>query len=307
MKKYTSLTIGEKRGSRNKFDSNFSLRVDASWRRSLTRVVAAFAFALAPAAAPAETAPPSLFDPHHALPKPDLSHIKQIRFLTEDDYPPFNFLLADGSLAGFNVDLARAICIELDLPCTIQRRRWDLLAPSLDDNSGDAVIASLSINDETRKQVEFTAPYFLTPGRFAMLADTTLPAASPEAIDDRKVAVVAGSRHEAFLETFYPRAERVTFETAALARNALKNGKVSAYFGDAISMSFWLNGAEAGGCCGFKDGPFTDPRYFGEGVGIAVRKGNMPLRRALDYALAKLDRRGVLGELFLKYFPLGPF
>lgn len=255
----------------------------------------------------AEATIPSFFDPHHTPQKPDVSRLRQIRFLTEDDFPPFNFLLADGQLAGFNVDLARAICAELELPCTIQRRSWELLVPALDDNSGDAVIASLAINDDTRKRADFTAPYFLTPGRFVMFQDTTLPAATPEAIGDRKVAVVAGSRHEAFLKTFYPNAERLTFETPALARNALKTGKVSAHFGDAISLSFWLNGAEAGGCCAFKDGPFTDPRFFGEGVGIAVRKGNEPLRRALDYALARLDRRGVLGELYLKFFPIGPF
>ncbi|WP_442754491.1 transporter substrate-binding domain-containing protein [Methylocystis sp. JAN1] len=252
-------------------------------------------------------APPSFFDPQHSLQKPDLSRIRQIRFLTEDDFPPFNFLLGDGQLAGFNVDLARAICAELDVPCSIQRRKWELLIPSLNDNSGDAVIASLAINDETRRQADFTAPYFLTPGRFAMLTDTTLPAATPEAVADRKVAVVAGSRHEAFLKAFYPQAERVTFETPALARNALKYGKVSAHFGDAVSLSFWLNGAEAAGCCSFKDGPFTDPRYFGEGIGVAVKKGNDPLRRALDYALARLDRRGVFAELYLKYFPIGPF
>jgi polar amino acid transport system substrate-binding protein len=258
-------------------------------------------------AAQAADTPPSFFDPHASLQKPDLSRVKQIRFLTEDDYPPFNFLLADGQLAGFNVDLARAICSELETRCTIQRRSWDLLVPALEDNSGDAVIASLTINDETRGKVDFTAPYFLTPGRFAMLADTTLSAATPEAIGDRKVAVVAGSRHEAFLKKFYPEAELVPFETPALARIALKNGKVAAHFGDAITLSFWLNGAEANGCCRFKDGPFTDARYFGEGVGIAVRKGNEPLRRALDYALARLDRRGSFTELYLKYFPVGPF
>jgi polar amino acid transport system substrate-binding protein len=262
---------------------------------------------VAPAARAEAAAPPSFFDPHRQLQKPDLYRIRQIRFLTEDDYPPFNFLQADGHLAGFNVDLARLICAELDLPCTIQRRSWELLAPSLADNSGDAVIASMAINDETRKQVDFSAPYFLTPGRFAVPADSTLPAATPEAIADRKVSVVAGSRHEAFLKAFYPSAEIVAFETPALARNALKTGKVAAHFGDAISLSFWLNGAEAGGCCAFKDGPFTDPRYFGEGVGVAVKKGNEPLRRALDYALARLDRRGALGELYLKYFPVGPF
>jgi polar amino acid transport system substrate-binding protein len=303
IKQRLSLTISQICRLSKRFDSALSRRLAAP-------ALAILALAFAPLAAGAETAsisPPSLFDPHHPLQKPDLSRIKQIRFLTEDDYPPFNFLVADGQLAGFNVDLARAICGELELPCTIQRRSWDLLIPSLDDNSGDAVVAALAINEETRKKVDFTAPYFLTPGRFATLSDTTLSAATPESIDDRKVAVIAGSRHEAFLETFYPHAERVALETHALARNALKKGKVAAYFGDAIGLSFWLNGAEADGCCSFKDGPFTDPRYFGEGLGIAVKKGNEPLRRALDYALARLDRRGVFAELYLKYFPIGPF
>lgn len=256
--------------------------------------------------APTLTAP-SFWDPDRALEKPDLSGLRQIRFLTEDDFPPFNFLLPDGRLAGFNIDLARAICEELELTCTIQRRSWELLVPSLDDNSGDAVIASMAINDEMRKKVDFTAPYMLTPGRFATRVDTTLKSASPSALDDRSVAVVAGSRHEAFLRVFYPKATFATFETPALARNALKNGRVQALFGDAITLSYWLNGAEAGGCCAFKDGPYTDPRFFGEGVGIAVKKGNAPLRRALDYALARLAQRGTFGEIYLKFFPIGPF
>jgi polar amino acid transport system substrate-binding protein len=260
-----------------------------------------------PALTPPAANTPSFWDPNRTPEKPDVSGLRQIRFLTEDDYPPFNFLLSDGQVAGFNVDLARAICIELDTACTIQRRRWDLLIPSLNDNSGDAIIASLSINDETRKQVDFSGPYMLTPGRFAMQADTTLTSASPAALADRPIAVVAGSRHEAFLQAFYPRSTLVTFETPALARNALKNGRVQAVFGDAIALSYWLNGAEAAGCCVFRDGPFTDPKYFGEGVGIAVKKGNAPLRRALDYALSRLAQRGVFAELYLKYFPVGPF
>ena len=261
----------------------------------------------APDAPPPASQTPSFWDPNRAPEKPDLSGLRQIRFLTEDDYPPFNFLLADGQVAGFNVDLARAICVELDIACTIQRRSWELLIPALNDNSGDAIIASLAINDETRKQVDFTAPYLLTPGQFAMQADTTLKSASPAALGDRPVAVVAGSRHEAFLKAFYPQAMLVPYETPALARDALKKGRVQAVFGDAISLSYWLNGAEAGSCCVFKDGPFTDPQFFGEGVGVAVRKGNAPLRRALDYALARLAQRGVFGELYLKYFPVGPF
>src|SRR5208282_608268 len=97
------------------------------------------------------------------------------------------------------------------------------------------------------------------------------------------------------------------FENAEAARLALKGGRVNALFGDAISLSFWLNGAEAAGCCAFRGGPYLDARFFGEGVGIAVKKGATPLRRALDYALARLARRGVYAELYFKYFPIGPF
>ncbi len=46
-----------------------------------------------------------------------------IRFLTETDYPPFNFTGPDGNPAGFNVDLARLICEEIKVTCTIQMRR----------------------------------------------------------------------------------------------------------------------------------------------------------------------------------------
>lgn len=252
-------------------------------------------------------AAPYFWDPGRLLTKPDLTGLRQIRFLTEDDYPPFNFALPDGQLAGFNVDLARAMCEELELPCTIQRRRWDLLIPALDDNSGDAIIAALAINDDTRKKVDFTTPYLTTPGRFAMPADTVLKGATPTDLDDRSIAVVAGSAHEAFLKAFYPKSTIVPFETNALARGALKNGRVHALFGDAVTLSFWLNGAEAGGCCAFKDGPFTDPRYFGEGVGVAVKKGNAQLRRALDFALARVAQKGLFAELYFKYFPVGPF
>lgn len=257
--------------------------------------------------AAAEARPPSFWDTSHAADKPDITGLRQIRFLTEDDYPPFNFLLADGQVAGFNIDLARAICAELEVACTIQRRSWELLIPALEDNSGDAIIASLAINDKTRRQVDFTTPYLLTPGRFAMRSDTTLKSALPAALGDRTVAVVGGSRHEAFIKAFYPKAKLVAFETPGLARNALRTGRVQALFGDAVTLSFWLNGAEADGCCAFKDGPFTDPRYFGDGVGVAVKKGNSQLRRALDYALNRLARRGVFSEIYLKYFPIGPF
>ncbi len=99
------------------------------------------------AAAEPPAAIPSFWDPRQRLERPDTSSIRAIRFLTDDDYPPFHFLAPDGSLTGFNVDLARLICEELRIACTIQPRRWDTLDAALkSERAGDAVIASLSIS-----------------------------------------------------------------------------------------------------------------------------------------------------------------
>src|SRR5437660_535597 len=112
------------------------------------------------AAVKAQTAQPDssvplLWDLTHRVEKPDTSGLRLIRFMTEDDYPPFDFTLPDGTLTGFNVDLARAICEELQVACTVQARRWDTLIASLEENRGDAIIASMQINNETRKHVAF--------------------------------------------------------------------------------------------------------------------------------------------------------
>ena len=74
--------------------------------------------------------------------RPDLTRIPVIRFLTETDYPPFNYAGPDGAPAGFNVELARLICEEIKVACTVQMRRFDTLVSALNSNTGDAVIAS---------------------------------------------------------------------------------------------------------------------------------------------------------------------
>jgi len=78
-------------------------------------------------------------------------------------------------------------------------------------------------------------------------------------------------------------------------------------FGDAISLAFWINGTDSGECCAFSGGPFVESRYFGEGIGIAVRKGNDLLRQSLNWALFRLWEKGRYTDLWLRYFSVSPF
>lgn len=248
---------------------------------------------------------PSFVNPQQLPPKPDPATLGPIRFVTEDDYPPFHFALGDGQLAGFNIDVARAVCEELQVVCSIQRRQWDLLAPALADKSADAVVASLAITPQARQTMDFSRPYYATPARFVTPKASKLTDATPETLAGLAVGVVAGSAHAAYLERFFAGTRRETFDDAAALRAALKQGRLDAAFGDGVGFAIWLNAAEGADCCRFTGGPYTESRYFGEGVGIAVRKGDDALRRAFDYALARLVQRGVYGDLYLKWFPVG--
>ena len=263
-------------------------------------------------AAPAATAQalaqvPGFWDPRRRPERPDISHIAAIRFLTETDFPPFDFAGSDGNPAGFNVDLARLICEELKVGCTIQMRRFDTLVPALVDNHGDAVIGSLVPTQAMRERVDFSDPYYRSAARFVVRQNDGIEDVRPERLERRKIAVVAGTAHEAYIRAFFTEAELKPYPTAEAARDGLRKREVDLLFGDGMQLAFWLNGTDSANCCRFVGGPFTESRYFGEGIGIAVRKGNDTLRQALNWALFRLWDEGKYTDLWLRYFPISPF
>src|SRR5262245_44239458 len=249
---------------------------------------------------------PGFWDPRRRPERPDLSRIKVIRFLTETDYPPFNFAGPDGNPQGFNVDLARLMCEELKIGCTVQMRRFETLVAALNENRGDAVIASLAATAEARAKLDFTDPYYRTPARFVARRDS-VDDPLPEKLEGRKVGVVVGTAHEAYLRALFTEVEVRTYPNADITRLALRRGDVDLLFGDSISLAFWLNGTDSENCCAFRGGPYLDSRYFGEGVGVAVRRGNDPVRLALNYALFRVWEQGRFTDLWLRYFPISPF
>jgi polar amino acid transport system substrate-binding protein len=250
---------------------------------------------------------PGFWDPRRRPERPDLSRINIIRFLTETDYPPFNYSGPDGAPTGFNVDLARMICEELKVACTVQQRRFDTLISALNTNNGDAIIASIAATPDMRTRLDFSDPYYRTPARFVARRDSPIEDVRPEALEKKKIAVVAGTAHEAYLKTLFTEAELRPYPDADAARFALKRGDVDLLFGDGVSLAFWLNGTDSANCCAFRGGPYLESRFFGEGVGIAVRRGNDLLRQAFNWALFRLWEKGRFTDLWLRYFPVSPF
>lgn len=247
-----------------------------------------------PAAQPAEEAEP-------------LPRRVAIRFLTDSDYPPFNYYDEDNALTGFNVDIARSICVELAAACDIQVRAWQELLPALRRGEADAVIASHAVSANALKAVDFSDRYYHTPARFAGKRGSGRLDVTPEGLEGRKIAVAKGTAHEAYLRTFFRDSSIRAYDSPELARDALISGTVELLFDDGIGLAFWLNGTGSKACCEFKGGPFGEPKYFGDGVAVAVNKEDQQLKLLINSALRRLRENGRFEELMLRYFPLRAF
>ena len=264
-----------------------------AWGGGPARVVAQAPSIAPPAADPAEP---------QAIPRR-----VAIRFLTDSDYPPFNYYDEDNVLTGFNVDIARAVCLELAAACDIQVRPWPELLTALRRGEADAVIASHAVSASALRMVDFTDRYYHTPARFAGKRNAGRLDATPEGLEGKKIAVTKGSAHETYLRTFFRDSPIRVFDTPELARDALIGGAADLLFDDGISLAFWLNGTASKACCEFKGGPFGEPKYFGDGVAIAVSREDPQLKGLINAALRRMRESGRYEELVLRYFPLRAF
>ncbi len=272
----------------------------------LLSVLAIMATLSGSAALAAEPAIPNYWDERERLPKPDLSGVERLRFLTTIDFPPFSFLDGQGRLAGFHVDLAREVCRELDIVarCQIQGLPWEELDVAMATGQGEALIAGTPINAQTRESYLFSRTYLRFPARFVVRKSTTLYEPLHKAIDGKRTGVMAGTAHEAMLRRYFPAAKTVTFAKAEWLQDALREGKIDGIFGDGMRLSFWLAGSASQNCCRFAGGPYLAPEFLGTGLAIAVKRDNAVLARAFDFALREISVNGTFAELYLKYFPV---
>ncbi|MCC7251514.1 MAG: transporter substrate-binding domain-containing protein [Hyphomicrobium sp.] len=227
-----------------------------------------------------------------------------IRFLTEGEFPPFNYYDDEGVLSGFNVDLARAICLEAGAACDIKVRPWEELLIALRRGDADAVIAAHRVTAGSLAEVDFSDRYFYTPGRFAARKGETDGEISPDELDGVTIGVAKGTAHEAFVKAFYRDSRIVLFENPELAREALQQGKVELIFDDAIGLAFWLNGSLSRQCCEFRGEAFLEPKYFGDGLAVALPRNDPQIKTLINNALKRVRQSGRFQELVERYFPV---
>lgn len=229
-----------------------------------------------------------------------------VRIGTEGAYPPFNFTDSNGQLQGFEIDLAAALCAEMNVTCELVAQDWDGIIPALLANRYDAIMASMSITAERMEIVDFSNKYYQTPARFAARDGSTVTDTSPEALAGMTIGAQGSTIHANYLEDVYGQSDIRLYPTQDEANLDLASGRIDLILADSIVLYEWMQ-TDDGSCCTFVGDAYSDPQYFGSGVGVAVRQGEDELREKFNAAIAAVLANGTYQEISDRYFPFSVY
>ncbi|MDO7912186.1 cystine ABC transporter substrate-binding protein [Pseudomonas sp. 22-AL-CL-001] len=214
----------------------------------------------------------------------------------EGTYPPFSFADENGALAGFEVELAKAIAKQLGVEAKLQPTKWDGILAALESKRLDVVINQVTISEERRKKYDFSTPYTVS-GIQALVLKRKAEALNIRSAKDlagKKVGVGLGTNYEQWLRAEVPEADVRTYEDDPTKFADLRNGRIDAILVDRLAALEYAQKA--------KDTVLAGEAFSRLESGVALRKGEPELLAAIDKALAALKADGTLARLSTQYF-----
>ena len=219
-----------------------------------------------------------------------------IRIGVDPNYPPFSEIDDQGQLQGFDIDIALALCVKMQVECELVQQEWKALIPMLRTGLFDAIVSSMSITESRRKRVDFTDRYYSNIVRFVALKSSFF---NPENPQGSTIGVAPGTVSSDWLEANLSEVVKIQYYTDQSASfQALTDGEVDAIFGDGLGFWNWLQSPQ-----GAHSTFIGDSYHIDEGIGIAVRKGEEQLRRNLNHAIKAILGDGTYEQINAKYFP----
>jgi arginine/ornithine transport system substrate-binding protein len=226
----------------------------------------------------------------------------QLRVAIEGSYPPFSERDSKDGWKGFDIDIAKALCEHMQAKCVFVQRDWDQIQEALLKKQADAIIASMSITVPRKQRFDFTNRYYHTAAHFVGPQDSKIEF-TRDGLTGKRLGVQAKTVHENFVRDNYGSiAQIITYPTQQDALKALKAGDIDLLLGDAMALHAGFLSTPDGKGYAFLGPDFNDARWFGEGIGIAVRKEDQDLRYKLNRAIDDIRANGTYVKLSDKYF-----
>ncbi len=219
-----------------------------------------------------------------------------------EPYPPFSEKAGNGAWSGFEPDLIKALCERLRAQCPLKEVSWDGLIPALQSSQIDVILNSLSITEEREKVIAFTAPYYQTPAMW--VADKSLDlVTTPEGLKGKLIGVQGSTSNATYLKAYYAKGSTLRYYNTQDDINAdLQSGRIDVTLLDALSVEPVLKASGSENLAVLGNAP-QDP-LFGDGVGVAIRKGDTALKAKIDQGLDEMRDNGTYDKIRSKYFSM---
>lgn len=229
---------------------------------------------------------------------------KVIRFGTDATYPPFESTAPNGDIIGFDIDIAKAMCAEMQAKCTFTNQDWDGIIPALLAKKYDVIASSMSVTPARQKAVLFTQMIWGTPSLFVGKTDTDVTDNSAQALKGVDIGVQQGTVQDNYLTKYYGESNIKRYKTVEDAIADLGTGRLKVVFADGGVVTHLVDGTSDQGytIAGEPVPNAVDEEIFGAGTAFAVRPEETALAEELNKAFDAVRTSGKYNEIAAKYF-----
>jgi ABC-type amino acid transport substrate-binding protein len=212
--------------------------------------------------------------------------------------PPFEVKNKDNTFFGFEIDMMRAICLEMKTDCIFKVHAFNELFSALNSKTIDLAIASIIISPERRQQVLFSLPYLINYHQFVTLMNS--PIHNISQLEGKRVGIYQGSPEIGYVrKKFNGKINIVLYKDVNALLTALKAHAVEAIVLEVERAAYWKIESQELSLLG-------SPFRLGDGYGIAAKLGNGLLIQRVNQALRTIESNGVYLSLYKHYYGFTP-
>jgi len=245
------------------------------------------------AAAPASAAAPA------AAPPPPPAKVYVVG--TDAAYAPFESQNEKGEIVGFDIDVMKAVAAKAGIELKFVNTPWEGIFNALGQGDRDMVVSAVTITDERKQTMDFSAPYFDAAQLIAVKENSKV--ATFNDLKKLKVGVQTGTTGDEAVTKLLGKTSTAIkrFESTPLALKELESGGVDAVVADnGVVIHYVANNA------GSKFKTVSDKSFVPEQYGIALKKGNAELLAKVNKGLADIRSDGSYDKIFAQYFGAAP-
>ncbi|MEL6219189.1 MAG: transporter substrate-binding domain-containing protein [Pseudomonadota bacterium] len=225
---------------------------------------------------------------------------------TECTYHPFNYRTDDGTLTGYDVDVANEIAKRIGAEIEYVCQEWKGMIPALLAGKFDLIVASMSITEKRLEQIDFSAPYRVSIGQFVGKPELALfngDELNPAGFEGVKIGLERATTYEEWIRAKVPSADVAYYDSNEAMYLDLAAGRVDAIMTNPMKAYLKFLSEEGNDTFTVLGPQIAEEAYFGIGVGVGLRQGQDDLKTRINAALKGMTEDGTLGEFGLRYFP----